>query len=277
MTERIALERMSYGPAAVGRRADGKTVFVEGAAPGDVVEAEIVEEKPSFARAPRREHPRGVAHARRCRTGVPGAVRRLPVGAPFLRGAARSEARQRGRRARAHGASGRGARGRPGGVLRAQQAHLGLPQQAGTGRVHRRERSLHAGLLSGRDTRPGDARLLPARAQEHRAGPQGAPRRAAVRAGSAGPGHLPGGRARQRAHERRGGGPLDASGALSPHARGGDGQKRPQGHERRAGAGRSRARRAPVKGVEALEGTRMVGRAGGRRAAGGQRRRRSSR
>ncbi len=51
MTERIALERMSYGPAAVGRRADGKTVFVEGAAPGDVVEAEIVEEKPSFARA----------------------------------------------------------------------------------------------------------------------------------------------------------------------------------------------------------------------------------
>lgn len=49
--ERITIERMSYGSAAVGRRSDGKTVFVEGAAPGEVVEALITEEKASFARA----------------------------------------------------------------------------------------------------------------------------------------------------------------------------------------------------------------------------------
>ena len=51
MQETIAIERMGYGPEAVGRLASGKTVFVEGAAPGDVVEAEVVEDKPSFARA----------------------------------------------------------------------------------------------------------------------------------------------------------------------------------------------------------------------------------
>lgn len=49
--ETVRIERMSYGPAAVGRLASGKTVFVEGAAPGDVVEAAIYEEKDRFARA----------------------------------------------------------------------------------------------------------------------------------------------------------------------------------------------------------------------------------
>ncbi len=51
MTETVAIDRMSYGSAAVGRLASGKTVFVEGAAPGDTVEVEIVEDKPRFARA----------------------------------------------------------------------------------------------------------------------------------------------------------------------------------------------------------------------------------
>ena len=50
MAERMVAERMSYGPSAVCRRADGKTVFVEGAVPGDTVSVEVTEEKPSFAR-----------------------------------------------------------------------------------------------------------------------------------------------------------------------------------------------------------------------------------
>ena len=50
-TQIITVERMGYGPEAVGRLADGKTVFVTHAAPGDVVEVALVEEKPSFARA----------------------------------------------------------------------------------------------------------------------------------------------------------------------------------------------------------------------------------
>ena len=50
MEERVTIERMSYGSAAIGRLSDGKTVFVEGAAPGDAVSVEIVEEKPSFVR-----------------------------------------------------------------------------------------------------------------------------------------------------------------------------------------------------------------------------------
>ncbi len=51
MTETVSIDRMSYGSAAVGRLADGKTVFVEGAVPGDVAEVEVVEAKPRFARA----------------------------------------------------------------------------------------------------------------------------------------------------------------------------------------------------------------------------------
>ena len=53
MTETLTLtaERMSYGPDAVGHLPDGKAVFIPGAAPGDVVEAAIVEDRPTFARA----------------------------------------------------------------------------------------------------------------------------------------------------------------------------------------------------------------------------------
>ena len=51
MSEIITIERMGYGAEAVGHLASGKTVFVEGGAPGDVASIDVVEEKPSFARA----------------------------------------------------------------------------------------------------------------------------------------------------------------------------------------------------------------------------------
>lgn len=50
MNETIRIERMAYSSQAIGHRSDGKTVFVEGGAPGDVAEVEIVEDKKSFAR-----------------------------------------------------------------------------------------------------------------------------------------------------------------------------------------------------------------------------------
>lgn len=49
--ETVTIDRMGYGPEAVGRLADGKTVFVEGGAPGDEAVVEVVEDKPTFARA----------------------------------------------------------------------------------------------------------------------------------------------------------------------------------------------------------------------------------
>lgn len=51
MEETITLERMGYGTEAVGRLENGKAVFVEGGAPGDTATVEIVEDKPTFARA----------------------------------------------------------------------------------------------------------------------------------------------------------------------------------------------------------------------------------
>lgn len=51
MNPTVDIKRMSYGTAAVGQLPDGKTVFVEDAAPGDRVTVEVVEEKPSFSRA----------------------------------------------------------------------------------------------------------------------------------------------------------------------------------------------------------------------------------
>ncbi|WP_270298384.1 TRAM domain-containing protein, partial [Eggerthella sinensis] len=41
---------MGYTAEAVGHLESGKTVFVEGGAPGDVATVEIVEDKPTFAR-----------------------------------------------------------------------------------------------------------------------------------------------------------------------------------------------------------------------------------
>ena len=51
MDSAITIERMAYGSAGIGKLPSGKTVFVDGALPGDTVSAEIVFEKDSYARA----------------------------------------------------------------------------------------------------------------------------------------------------------------------------------------------------------------------------------
>ena len=47
-SHRLTIERLSYGPAGVGRL-DGKVVFVPGTVPGDTVEVAIEEEKKTYA------------------------------------------------------------------------------------------------------------------------------------------------------------------------------------------------------------------------------------
>lgn len=51
MEETLTIERMGYGTEAVGHLDSGKTVFVEGGAPGDIAVVEITEDKQTFARA----------------------------------------------------------------------------------------------------------------------------------------------------------------------------------------------------------------------------------
>ena len=51
MSEVVSVERMSYGSEGVARLSSGKTVFVDGACLGDVVEIAITEDRSSFARA----------------------------------------------------------------------------------------------------------------------------------------------------------------------------------------------------------------------------------
>ncbi len=48
---RLTIESMAYGPEAIAREADGKTVLVEGAVAGDVVEAEVTHTGRRFDRA----------------------------------------------------------------------------------------------------------------------------------------------------------------------------------------------------------------------------------
>lgn len=48
---RLKVERMAYGADAIAHAEDGKTVFVSGGIAGDVVEARIVSDGPSFSRA----------------------------------------------------------------------------------------------------------------------------------------------------------------------------------------------------------------------------------
>ena len=48
---RLSIERMTYGPDAIAHTEDGKCVFVSGAIAGDVVEAELVSDGKSFAKA----------------------------------------------------------------------------------------------------------------------------------------------------------------------------------------------------------------------------------
>lgn len=49
MHQTIKIERMAYSANAVGHLSCGKTVFVAGAAPGDIAEIEVVSEKPTYA------------------------------------------------------------------------------------------------------------------------------------------------------------------------------------------------------------------------------------
>ncbi len=51
MTETLHIEKMSYGPDAIAHEPTGRTVFVRGAVPGDVVEADITTEHKSYATA----------------------------------------------------------------------------------------------------------------------------------------------------------------------------------------------------------------------------------
>lgn len=51
MTELLTIESLAYGSAGVAHTASGKTIFVEGGAPGDVIIANITEDKKTFARA----------------------------------------------------------------------------------------------------------------------------------------------------------------------------------------------------------------------------------
>ena len=48
---RLTIERMSYGPDAVAHDESGKTVFVSGGTPGDVVEAEVLSDGERFSKA----------------------------------------------------------------------------------------------------------------------------------------------------------------------------------------------------------------------------------
>ncbi len=50
-TIRLKIDRLTYGPDAIARDEDGRAIFVQGAIPGDTVEAEIYEEGQRFAKA----------------------------------------------------------------------------------------------------------------------------------------------------------------------------------------------------------------------------------
>ena len=54
---RLEVERMAYGADAIAHADDGKTVFVSGGITGDVVEAQVTSDGPSFSKA--RVRPRG--------------------------------------------------------------------------------------------------------------------------------------------------------------------------------------------------------------------------
>ena len=48
MPETITIDRLAYGDAGIGRAENGKTVFVNGACPGDVALVEIDRDKGNF-------------------------------------------------------------------------------------------------------------------------------------------------------------------------------------------------------------------------------------
>lgn len=48
---RLTIERMGYGADGIAHTDEGKTVFVAGGVVGDVVDAELTSDGPSFSRA----------------------------------------------------------------------------------------------------------------------------------------------------------------------------------------------------------------------------------
>ena len=48
MREEITIERLSYGDAAIGKAANGKTVFAFGGCPGDTAIVEITADKGTY-------------------------------------------------------------------------------------------------------------------------------------------------------------------------------------------------------------------------------------
>ena len=148
MTETITIERMGYGAEAVGHLPDGKTVFVEGGAPGDVASVEVVEDKPTFARA------------RIAKLEQPGVCRVMPKWAePAASGAApwqhiAYDAQLEAKRANVVAALARtGGFGDAAAELVApclpSKRQCGVPQQAGIGRAMGCEGYVQPGLSSG--------------------------------------------------------------------------------------------------------------------------------
>lgn len=50
MEYQVEIERMTYGPSAIAHLPNGKALFVDGVAPGDIAKVQLTEEKKSFAR-----------------------------------------------------------------------------------------------------------------------------------------------------------------------------------------------------------------------------------
>ena len=94
----VRTDRLVAGGDAMGRADDGRVVFVTGALPGELVEADIVEAKKDFVRSRACPRPRTVG--RPAGTGVrasPCRLWRMRLDAPRTGGAARGEGRDRPR------------------------------------------------------------------------------------------------------------------------------------------------------------------------------------
>ena len=172
MEATLRIEALTYGTAAIAHAADGKAVFVEDAAPGDLVRVAIDEDKKKFAhgRAVEVLEPGEARVAPRCPAaaqcgGCPWAhvsyeaqleAKRANTVAQLVR---IGPLRPRGRRS---------ARG-----LRALQEALGLPQQTRDGRGHRRRRAHDPRAAPQPLARAGERARLPLGPQGDRKGPEG--------------------------------------------------------------------------------------------------------
>ena len=195
----IHIDALGYGPAGIGRTQEGKAVFVEGTAPGDVVAVDIIREglvcRGAHSAAGTTGDARGVtprwlmpalaAVAPWARWPTPPSWR--PEGQPGKRADAHRQARPGARRADRRGAG-------------CQPQAGGLPQQAGAGLRHRRARPAGGGLSCRAFARSGADRHGAACGQGPRTCPQGAARLPALRAEIPGPGPVPHRHPPQHAH-----------------------------------------------------------------------------